>query len=135
LASSLRHRAGHIPGAWFAVRARFGEAFARLPPEGALVLASDDGGFARLAAADAMAAAPGRRVSVLAGGTRAWAAAGLPLAAGFERRAGGPDDVWYSPYDHDDLGKAMTEYLSWEVGLVGQLEREGIVFPAFPPQS
>lgn len=135
LASSLRHRAGHIPGAWFAVRARFEEAFAKMPPEGALVLASDDGGFARLAAADAMAAAPGRRVSVLAGGTRAWAAAGLPLATGCERLASEPDDVWYSPYDHDDLGKAMTEYLSWEVGLVEQLEREGIVFPALPSQS
>lgn len=132
LASSLRYRGGHIPGAWFAVRARFEEAFAKLPPDGALVLVSDDGDFARLAAADAIAAAPGRKLRVLAGGTRAWAAAGLPLATGFERLASEPDDVWYSPYDHDDLGKAMTEYLSWETGLVGQLEREGIAFPDFP---
>jgi rhodanese-related sulfurtransferase len=135
LASSLRYRAGHIPGAWFAVRARFGEAFAKLPPQGELVLASDDGDFARLAAADAIAAAPGRKLRVLAGGTRAWAAAGLPLATGFERLASEPDDVWYSPYDHDDLGKAMTEYLSWEVGLVEQLSREGVAFRVFPARS
>ncbi|MCM5571006.1 rhodanese-like domain-containing protein [Burkholderiaceae bacterium FT117] len=132
LASSLRYRAGHVPGAWFAVRARFDEAFAKLPAQGELVLASDDGEFARLAAADAIAAAPGRKVRVLAGGTRAWAAAGLPLAGGFERLASEPDDVWYSPYDHEDLGKAMAEYLSWEVGLVEQLAREGIAFPEFP---
>src|SRR6185437_13168785 len=49
LDTSLAYREQHIPGAWFAIRARLKEALAKLPGEGALVLTSGDGVLARLA--------------------------------------------------------------------------------------
>jgi hypothetical protein len=65
-------------------------------------------------------------VKVLAGGNSAWAAAGLALAEGFEHMASEPDDVYLRPYDHDTrVEDAMHEYLSWEVDLIKQIERDG----------
>ncbi|MGH7031580.1 MAG: rhodanese-like domain-containing protein, partial [Stellaceae bacterium] len=98
LALSRRHREGHIPGAWFAIRARLGAALARLPADGDLVLTSEDGAIARYAAAE-IAPQAGRRVRVLAGGTAAWTAAGLPLETGMERMTDEPDDVALSARD------------------------------------
>jgi rhodanese-related sulfurtransferase len=80
LALSRHHRQGHIPGAWFAIRARLGEALDKLPARGELVLTSEDGSLARFAAAELGARRP---VKVLAGGTVAWKAAGLPLETGW----------------------------------------------------
>src|SRR5215467_339183 len=47
LALSRHHRQGHIPGAWFAIRARLAEALGKLPAQGDLVLTSEDGTIAR----------------------------------------------------------------------------------------
>src|SRR5690606_13378791 len=77
LDTSLRYRAGHVPGAWFAVRARLGSALHKLPPCEAIVATSEDGVLAQLAAPE-IAAAGNARVLVLQGGTRAWRAAKLP---------------------------------------------------------
>src|SRR3984893_1303933 len=90
LALSRHHRQGHIPGAWFAIRARLPEALEKLPAQGDLVLTSDDGSVARFAAAELRTRRP---VKVLAGGTAAWKAAGLPLDTGMGRLAREPDDV------------------------------------------
>ncbi len=79
LALSRRYREGHIPGAWFAIRARLGQALGKLPSSGDLVLTSEDGALARFAAAEINARRP---VKVLAGGNRAWSAQGLPLETG-----------------------------------------------------
>jgi rhodanese-related sulfurtransferase len=123
--TSLRYRAGHVPGAWFAVRSQFGASLAKLPPAERVVVTSSDGMFAQLAAPEA-AAILGRPAAVLAGGTRGWKAAGLPLAKGFENMADEPNDVWYRPYDRDTgIEEAMHQYLTWEVDLVGQIERDG----------
>ena len=123
---SARHMRGHVPGAWFAVRARLKRALSRLPPALPLVLTSADGRLARLAAADL----PGgdRRILALEGGTEAWAAAGLPLEPGLARLADDVDDVWRSPYADAEPAKreaAMRAYLSWEVDLVEQVARDG----------
>jgi rhodanese-related sulfurtransferase len=133
-ARSGDYRQGHIPGAWFAVRAGLGEALGKLrtgdslgklPSDGALVLTSPDGALARLAALEAEAIT-GEPVKVLAGGTAAWRAAGLKLEAGEERMASAPDDVWLKPYHHTGGVEArMKEYLDWEIGLVEQIERDG----------
>ena len=118
LANSLRYRDGHVPGAWFAVRARLDEALAKIGPQGRLVFTSPDGVLARLAARE-------RRALALAGGTNAWRAAGLPLEAGATRMACEPDDVYYRPYDRQSqIEQAMKDYLDWEVALVEQLRRE-----------
>jgi rhodanese-related sulfurtransferase len=118
LALSRQHREGHIPGAWFAIRGRLGEALEKLP-QGELVLTSEDGAIARFAAAELRA---GRPVKALAGGTAAWKAAGLPLEAGMGSLASEPDDVALSARDRPaDRERFMREYLAWEVNLVNQI--------------
>jgi rhodanese-related sulfurtransferase len=124
LAPSLAYEAGHIPGAWFAVRARLGDSLARVPQAETLIFTSPDGVVARLAALDLAGRSD---ISVLDGGTAAWRAAGLPLNTGREAMADTPDDCWRRPYDPYAAPGARERYLAWETGLVGQLEREGDV--------
>jgi rhodanese-related sulfurtransferase/predicted metal-dependent enzyme (double-stranded beta helix superfamily) len=124
LETSLRYRDGHIPGAWWAVRARLADALPKLPKK-PLVFTSPDGVLARLAASEA-GAINGVPAKALDGGTRAWRDAGLSLDKGTDRLADAPDDVWYKPYDHGTLVEdAMKAYLTWEVGLVPQIHRDG----------
>lgn len=125
LADSRYYRRHHIPGAWFALRSQLGDAIAKLPAAALLVLTSEDGVLAHLAAEEA-AALVEVPVKVLAGGTSAWAAAGLPLADGFERMASEPHDVYLRPYDRDTgVEDAMHDYLTWEIDLIKQIERDG----------
>jgi rhodanese-related sulfurtransferase/predicted metal-dependent enzyme (double-stranded beta helix superfamily) len=125
LDTSLAYREQHIPGAWFAIRARLDRALPKLPGDGPLVLTSPDGVLASLAAPELMALTE-RPVKLLAGGTAAWRAAGLPLASGEEHMADEPVDAWYRPYDKSaGVEAAMKDYLTWEVGLVDQIARDG----------
>jgi rhodanese-related sulfurtransferase len=122
LALSRHHRQGHIPGAWFAIRARLAEALDKLPPQGELVLTSEDGAIARYAAPEPRIRQP---VKVLAGGTAAWKAAGLPLETGMGPLASEPDDVALSARERPaDRERYMREYLTWEVDLVNQIGRD-----------
>jgi 3-mercaptopyruvate sulfurtransferase SseA len=123
LALSRNHRQGHIPGAWFAIRARLGDALGKLPAAGDLVLTSEDGAIARFAAAEL---GTGRPVKVLAGGTAAWKAAGLPLDTGIGPLASEPDDISVSARDRPpaERERYMREYLAWEVDLVNQITRD-----------
>ncbi|MDP6708924.1 MAG: rhodanese-like domain-containing protein, partial [Alphaproteobacteria bacterium] len=134
LAPSAEYRAGHIAGAWFAIRARFPTSLARLPGTGAIVFTSPDGLLAKLAAPEA-SELTARPVKVLAGGTEAWRQAGLDLAEGPENMADEADDVWLKPYETDgDVEQQMRNYLTWEIDLVDAIERDGDhrfrVFPA-----
>jgi rhodanese-related sulfurtransferase len=123
LALSRQHRQGHIPGAWFAIRARLGEALDKLPAQGELVLTSEDGGIARYAAAELCTRWP---VKVLAGGTAAWKAAGLTLETGMGPLASAPDDVALSARDRPpaERERYMREYLACEIDLVNQIARD-----------
>jgi len=123
LALSRNHRNGHIPGAWFAIRARLGDTLNKLPAQGDLVLTSEDGAIARFAAAELRS---GRPVKVLAGGTAAWKAAGLPLDTGMGPLASEPDDISVSARDRPPAEREhyMREYLAWEVDLVNQIARD-----------
>jgi rhodanese-related sulfurtransferase len=119
------HRRGHIPGAWFAIRARLTADIGQIPSGGPVVLTSADGALARFAAAD-VTALTGRQPKVLAGGNAAWAAAGFDLQTGMQRAASAPEDVYRRPYEGtDNAPQAMQAYLDWEFGLVDQLERDG----------
>jgi rhodanese-related sulfurtransferase len=118
---SRRYGQGHIPGAWFATRARLPDALAKLPAAGTIVLTSPDGRLAQLAAAElaGIATVP---VMVLAGGTEAWVAAGLPLEQGATHLADAADDVVLSARERgQDREAAMREYLEWEINLVNDM--------------
>ena len=73
LSLSREYLKAHIPGAWFAIRARLAHALARMPLRGTLVLTSEDGVLAGLAASEARALAgtpgtlPRRRKRGMAG--------------------------------------------------------------------
>jgi len=123
VAVSRQHRQGHIAGAWFAIRARLAEALDQLPAQGELVLTSGDGTIARFAAAELRTLRP---VKVLAGGTAAWQAAGLPLETGMSRLANEPDDLSVSARDRPpaERERHMREYLAWEIDLVNQIARD-----------
>ncbi|HYC15237.1 MAG TPA: rhodanese-like domain-containing protein, partial [Stellaceae bacterium] len=124
-ATSLQYRDGHIMGAWWAIRSRLAQSLPKLPAHREIVTTSPDGAVAALAAQDlaALTAAP---VRAMAGGTAAWRAAGLPIVPGTDRMADQTEDVWYRPYDRAQGAEAaMKEYLSWEVDLVRQIERDG----------
>ena len=121
-ATSLQYRAGHIPGAAFAIRARLGNHLGAFG--GPVVCTSPDGVLARYAAAD-LSALLKREVPALEGGTAAWRAAGLPLEAGETKMLEPPEDVYYKPYDHQSqVEAAMQDYLQWEVALLEQIKRD-----------
>ena len=124
LAPSLNYEAGHIPGAWFAVRARLKDSLAKVPVKPVLVLTSPDGIVARLTAAE-LPTHGFTEVKVLDGGTDAWSNAGLPLTKGREALADTPNDCWRRPYDPYAAPDARERYLQWEIELVHQIEREG----------
>jgi hypothetical protein len=120
LSTSLRFYKAHIPGAWWGVRSRLKEAHEKIPTPKSLVLTSEDGVLAHLAAPEA--AALFSQVSVLEGGNAAWRG---PTESGVERATTTRDDVWYKPYDHNaDYLKHARDYLDWEVALVEQIRRD-----------
>jgi len=118
----------HIPGSRFVVPDRLQEFAGGADDQTPIVITSPDGVLAATVAAELARRLPTRTVRSLAGGTEAWAAAGLPLQSGAEGVLTGDDDHWYSPYAHADLAQrdaGFKAYLDWELGLVAQLEREG----------
>jgi rhodanese-related sulfurtransferase len=120
LSLSTTYGKGHIPGAWFAIRTRLLEARNKIPLTGELVLTSEDGVLAGLAAAESPT--PAR---YLRGGNAAWQAAGLPLSTE-PKMADEPLDYWPKPYERaSNAQDAMNEYLSWEVDLLPRIARDG----------
>ena len=130
LDTSLRYRDGHVPHAWFAVRANLAKTIPEMlkqqPGVTRVVLVSPDGEIAALAAAEAAEAAGGLPIAILGGGMKAWRDAKLAVEAGHVKMADPPTDVWYRPYDFkEDVEAAMRQYLDWEVDLVPQVKRDG----------
>ena len=128
LARSIEFRAGHIPGAVWGVRTRLAALGDRLRAAARVVITAPDERLARLAVPEVqvLTDAP---LQVLAGGTAAWVAAGGVPAAD---RTDPPDeaciDFYLRPYDRNSgVAEAMRAYLSWEVDLVRQIERDGTV--------
>jgi rhodanese-related sulfurtransferase len=125
---SPRYRAGHLPGAAWALRTDLPAGLhAQLHAEpGRLVLTSPDGYLAAFAAAEAGAIRPdGGRVLALDGGTDGWARSGRPLETGPAELLSPEVDVYRRPYEGTAADPAaMRAYLDWEHGLVAQLERD-----------
>lgn len=130
LADSATFRQNHVPGALWTVRARMPEWAADIPENQTTVLTSPDGRLAHYTAHELAAARPDLDIRVLEGGTTAWLTAGQPLEAGMDGCAlTTVDDIWPKPYENQGTGRVrqqMEDYLTWEVGLVAQVERDGI---------
>jgi rhodanese-related sulfurtransferase len=125
LALSRDYLAAHIPGAWFAIRARLAPAMEKIEPRGTLVLTSEDGVLAALAVQDARAVTP-LPVRYLDGGNAAWRAAGFPLGGNEPHMADEPVDAWLKPYERPDgVKQAMADYLAWETDLLPRIARDG----------
>jgi rhodanese-related sulfurtransferase len=127
--TSANHVRRHIPGAWFVLRSRLAEALAVVPPSRRVVLTCATSTLAAWVVDELRALLDARgaaEVFVLAGGTDAWLAAGLPGESGEQRLASPRIDRYRRPYEGVDVpDSAMQAYLDWEFGLVAQLERDG----------
>jgi len=128
LARSIDFRAGHIPHAIWGVRGRLGPVVARLASARRIALTSPDGTLARFAHAE-VAAMTKAEVLVLDGGTAGWRAAGHPLVAD---RTDPPDDAcidfYLRAYDRNSgVEAAMNAYLTWEIDLVNEIQRDGTI--------
>jgi rhodanese-related sulfurtransferase len=127
LSTSLRFHHAHIPGAWWAVRSRLDQAREKIGEVSSLLVTSEDGLLAHLAAPEVQALWPRAQVRVLDGGNAAWIGAGRPTESGVERATTERDDVWYKPYDHRseyDYKQHARDYLAWEVALIDQVKRD-----------
>jgi rhodanese-related sulfurtransferase len=128
LARSVEYRDGHIPGALWGVRSRLSPLRRHLAAAARVVLTSPDGMLARLAVPEvqALSTAP---VQVLDGGTQAWHAYGRPLVKDRTTPADADCiDFALRPYDRNSgVEEAMHAYLSWEIDLVHEIERDGTV--------
>jgi rhodanese-related sulfurtransferase len=133
LSLSREYRKAHIAGAWFAIRSRLPQALKKIPLRGTLVLTSEDGMVAALAAPEALSLL-GVRVRWLGGGNAAWQSAGHAFTADHPRMADEAIDAWLKPYERpDDSTQAMNEYLAWEIDLLARIERDGSTrFAQFP---
>jgi rhodanese-related sulfurtransferase len=126
LATSRAYRRGHIPGAAWGLRGALEAlplAFARV---GLVIVTADEPDLARLALPEVEGLLPGAIVRVLEGGNAAWVGAGFALEEGASWMTSDSEDVWYKPYEDDAAARrAMQDYLTWEVGLVEQIARDG----------
>ena len=119
------YRAGHLPGARHAVRARLERNLESWTGDRLLIVTSDDEALARLAAT-AVARTLDVPVKFLEGGNAGWVEAGYALTAAEPAFLDEPDDVRVRV--HEDPGgmeKAMNDYLKWEIALVDDIARDG----------
>lgn len=134
--SSASYKAGHIPGAWWGIRSRLPVDIAGLPSFETVVLTSENGDLAHLAAGDLKKAGFKPKLLVLEDGTKAWLSAGLMTAEGMEHPISSADDAWYMPYMHPDAPVELKlAYFEWEYGLVKQIERDGTARYRFFPEK
>lgn len=136
LGRSVDYRDGHIPGAVWGVRARLDKLRPQLSAARHIVLTSPDGMLARLAVNEVKGLTKAD-VRVLQGGTDAWHSFGRPLV---KDKTTPPDgaciDFYLRPYDRNSgIEEAMNAYLSWEIDLVHEIERDGTVVFGLPGES
>jgi rhodanese-related sulfurtransferase len=128
VAKSRAYTAGHIPGAWFAIRSQIGRAIRALAGVREFVVTSPDGVLANLVASEACSWTE-RPVCALKGGTQAWADAGFDLEEGAERVLSPPIDVFDSMWDHGAGSlHRFAQYLDWEHQLYDASIKDGTSF-------
>jgi rhodanese-related sulfurtransferase len=128
LARSIDFRAGHIQHAVWGVRGRLVSVVPKHASARRIVLTSPDGNLARFAYSEVKDMTKAE-VLVLEGGTAAWRAAGHPVVA---NKADPPDDAcidfYLRAYDRNSgVEEAMNAYLTWEIDLVNEIQRDGTI--------
>ena len=120
LRPSMSYRKEHIAGAVWSIRPRV---VAVADTEKTVVLVADDPAIAALAALD-LAEAGVRDVRVLAGGHEAAKAAGLKVASTPADPANADciDHLFFTAGRHEGDEAAARQYITWEIGLVDQLD-------------
>jgi rhodanese-related sulfurtransferase len=136
LGRSVDYRDGHIPGAVWGVRARLDALKSQVTAAKHVVITSPDGMLARLAVPEVRGLTKAD-VHVLEGGTDAWHAFGRPLV---KDRTTPPDeaciDFYLRPYDRNSgVEEAMNAYLTWEIDLVHEIERDGTIAFGIPGET
>ena len=123
LRASMTYRKGHIAGAIWSIRPRIAAAVADRAKT--IVLVADEAQAAQLAALD-LAEAGFADVRLLDGGYEAWRAAGLPTEATPDNPVDADciDFLFFTAARHDGDEAAARAYLTWEIGLVGQLDAQ-----------
>jgi rhodanese-related sulfurtransferase len=134
LRAGMAFRAGHLPGAQWAIRPRLASALAGVGR--AVVLVSDEAALAAWTVASDWPAHLARPL-LLEGGFAAWRAQGLPVEASPEVPADADciDYLFFVHDRHDGNKEAARRYLQWETGLVAQLDAQelaGFHLPAAP---
>lgn len=122
----------HVPGAAWICRSRLEQKIGAVAREKAqaVVVTCADGVHSTLAAATLVELGyPSARV--LAGGVRAWQAAGRPVESGATRLADEADDVVQKPYERGRA--AMEAYLRWEEALDGEGRSPHALLPGTSP--
>lgn len=126
LARSLDFRERRIPGALWGIRSRLEKLAPHLRSDTTIVVSAPDVASARLGARELQGVVK-VPLRVLAGGSAAWAAAGLPTASDRHDPADTDcADVYLRPYDRNSgVEEAMRDYLSWEIDLVHEVAKDG----------
>ncbi|MBT6274125.1 MAG: thiosulfate sulfurtransferase [Chromatiales bacterium] len=120
--ASPAYKKGHIPGAWFALRSRLSESTLQVPEADMLIVTSEDGVAAQLAAQDISGTDRFGSIVALTGGTQAWVAAGFPVDCDLSNLVDSFDDSRLKARESaGDIEEAMRAYLSWEIELVNQM--------------
>lgn len=122
---SLEYKAGHIPGAFWAVRSRLKECLAAIPDTHDIICSCADGVLSSYGAADLLELTD-KSVRRLIGGNAAWRASEEPMESGFQNLTTLNNDIQYKAYDFDEnVEEHMQEYLSWETGLMDLIAADG----------
>jgi rhodanese-related sulfurtransferase len=121
----------HVPGAAWICRSRLEQKIGAVAPDkgGEVVVTCADGTQSTFAAV-ALARLGYAKARVLAGGVRAWQAAGRPLESGPTRLADETDDVVQKPYERGRA--AMEAYLRWEEALDSEGRSPHTLLPGSP---
>ena len=118
----MTFRKGHVAGSVWSIRPHIWEAADRAA---SVVLIADDPDVAALAALD-LAETGCRDIRLLAGGLDAWRDAGLPVEATPDSPPDAEciDFLFFTARRHDNDAEAARKYLTWETGLLDQLDAQ-----------
>jgi rhodanese-related sulfurtransferase len=125
LNAGMTYRRAHVEGARWAIRPRLKQNQVLEGSRGGIILTAADAGLARLAALD-LTEVGHSVLGHLDGGADTWRAAGLPVVASASSPADADciDYLFFVHDRHDGNLDAARAYLSWETGLMAQMDAQ-----------